>query len=82
MWLSHIVQEADESLKDTSLLGSFQMSQQGHFFTLGVAVVKLWARTFKNPNTAWPTMTLVGESLDKYTVWLARQGRKGYEAIN
>lgn len=80
-WLSYIMHEADESLCDTSLLGSSQMSQQGHLFTLGVAVVKLWVRTFKTSNTAWPAMALVGESLDEYAVLLTRQGPKGHDAI-
>ena len=35
--------------------------------SLGVAVVKLWARLFRK-NTQWPVINILGESLEK---WLA-----------
>jgi hypothetical protein len=33
--------------------------------SLGIAVIKLWARLFKK-NTQWPFINVMGESLERY----------------
>ena len=41
-------------------------------YSLGIAVIKLWARYFSR-NTQWPFINTMGESLERYVAMI--QGR-------
>lgn len=70
-WILRVVREAEDSLDEESTLGFDKCATQGERFrVLGVAVARLWARQFRNSNTAWPMMKLVGEALERYAALL------------
>ncbi|PYH98670.1 hypothetical protein BO71DRAFT_425917 [Aspergillus ellipticus CBS 707.79] len=60
-WTRCIVQEAYESM-DLEEGETFPSPDPS---SLGLAVIKLWARLFRK-NTQWPFINVLGQSLDKY----------------
>lgn len=84
--LHRIVDDTDESLDpDEDALTPSTMastSQRPHFARgLAVRVTQVWARLFRDNNSPWPTIILIGKSLNVYARLVREEFERGDDAL-